>query len=348
LVVGSLRKTAESVSRWFEKYRRNLPWRETSDPYAIWVSEVMLQQTQVSTVIPYYQRFLSSFPDLKTLAQASEEKVLAHWAGLGYYSRARNLHRGAQFLLKNHQGRFPRSRDEILKVPGIGPYTAGAVLSIAFDLKEPLVDGNVERVFSRYFALNLPTDSPQAKRFFWEKAGALVQLCSSARVFNQGLMELGSLICTKSSPECGRCPLTSSCAAYEKGIVDELPFKQKKPKYQNLHQLKLLFEKNGKIWLRKNSANEWWSGLWDFPTATLKNPRKWIPEVENKAKEVGAISWRELSHQKHTVTHHRLQIIPVHLKVKKAPLKDGKWVPVKEIPTLPVSALVKKIMLQDF
>jgi A/G-specific adenine glycosylase len=119
----------------------------------------MLQQTQVITVIPYYQRFLSSFPDLKTLAQASEEKVLAHWAGLGYYSRARNLHRGAQFLLKNHQGRFPRSRDEILKVPGIGPYTAGAVLSIAFDLKEPLVDGNVERVFSRYFALNLPTDS---------------------------------------------------------------------------------------------------------------------------------------------------------------------------------------------
>lgn len=346
--MGSLRETAESVSRWFEKHRRNLPWRKTSDPYAIWVSEVMLQQTQVSTVIPYYERFLTRFPNVKALAESPEEKVLAHWAGLGYYSRAKNLRRGAQFLLENHQGRFPRSRDEILKVPGIGPYTAGAVLSIAFDLKEPLVDGNVERVFSRYFALELPIDSPQAKRFFWEKADALVQQCTSARIFNQGLMELGSLICTKSSPQCGRCPLISSCAAHKKKLVDQLPFKKNKTQYKELHQLKLLFEKSGKIWLRKNTEKEWWSGLWDFPTTPLKNPRKWISEVEGQAKAVGAISWRELSHQKHTVTHHRLQIIPVHLKVKKAPSKGGKWVPVKEIPALPVSALVKKIMLQDF
>jgi len=346
--VVSLRETGELVSRWFEKNRRNLPWRKTSDPYAIWVSEVMLQQTQVVTVIPYYERFLSSFPNLMSLANASEEKVLAHWAGLGYYSRARNLHRGAKFLLENHKGRFPLTRDEMLKVPGIGPYTAGAVLSIAFDLKEPLVDGNVERVFSRFFGLNIPIDSSPAKKFFWEKAEALVQSCSSARVFNQGLMELGSLICTKSSPQCGRCPIRGSCVAFKKGTVDELPFKKAKTKYKNLHQIKLIYEKQGKVWLRKNSAKEWWSGLWDFPTLTLQTRQKWISEVENRVKGVGASAWKELSHQKHTVTHHRLEVIPIHIPVKKAPGKDGKWLPIKEIPALPVSALVKKIMLQDF
>lgn len=308
----------------------------------------MLQQTQVSTVIPYYQRFLSSFPTLEILAAAPEDSVLTLWAGLGYYSRAKNLHRGAKFLLETYRGNFPKNREEILKVPGIGPYTAGAILSIAFNLKVPLVDGNVERVFSRYFGFNKPSDSSEAKRFFWEKAEILVQNCSSPRIFNQGLMELGSLVCTKSAPKCQQCPLQKSCVALKKDWVDKLPFKKTKKSYQDLHLLKLLFEKDGKLWLRQNSEKEWWSGLWDFPTAPLKTPQKWVTEVEHWAKEFRASSWRDLSRQKHTVTHHRLDILPVHLKVKRAPSKAGKWVPVKEIQTLPVSALVKKIMLQDF
>ncbi|MFM8270308.1 MAG: A/G-specific adenine glycosylase, partial [Pseudomonadota bacterium] len=324
------------------------PWRQTSDPYSIWVSEVMLQQTQVSTVIPYYERFLSQFPNLKSLAQAKEESVLALWAGLGYYSRARNLHQGAKFLMEMHQGKFPQSREELLKVPGIGPYTAGAVLSIAFNLNIPLVDGNVERVFSRYFGFNKPSDSTEAKHFFWEKSEALVLKCASARILNQGLMELGSLVCTKSAPQCQRCPLKESCVALKNDCVDRLPFKKRKTQYLNLTQLKFLCEKDGKIWLRQNSEKEWWSGLWDFPTTNLKAPKKWIPEVERWAKELKATSWKDLSRQKHTVTHHRLDIVPIHFKVKKAPSKGGKWVPVKEIPALPVSALVKKIILQDF
>lgn len=308
----------------------------------------MLQQTQVGTVIPYYERFLLRFPTLKTLAEAPLEAVLAHWAGLGYYSRAKNLHRGAHFILENYRGQFPKSRDEILQVPGIGPYTAGAILSIAWDLKVPLVDGNVERVFSRYFGLDKPIDSREAKIFFWQKAEELVHVCASARIFNQGLMELGSLICTKASPSCNRCPVSSSCVALKKGLVEKLPYKKTKKHYREVSLLKFLCEKEGKIWLRKNTDEEWWSGLWDFPSRTLKSPRKWVAEVENQVQRFQASSWRELSHQKHTVTHHRLDIIPVHLKVKRAPLKGGKWVPIKDIQALPISSLVKKIMLQDF
>jgi len=308
----------------------------------------MLQQTQVKTVVPYYLKFLSTFPALESLAKAPLESVLGHWSGLGYYSRAKNLHKGAAFILDHYQGKFPKTRGEILKVPGIGPYTAGAILSIAFNLKIPLVDGNVERVFSRYFGLNKASDTKEAKSFFWEKAEALVEVCDSARDFNQGLMELGSLICTKASPNCSLCPLVDSCVALKTGSVDKLPFKQNKKKYQEKSLLKWLFEKEGKIWLRPNSDKEWWSGLWDFPTSELKAPANWFDEAETQARQFRASSWRELCHQKHTVTHHRLKIIPVHLKVKNLPLKGGKWVPIKEIPSLPISSLVRKIMLHDF
>ena len=338
----------KALTSWFKKNQRPLPWRLTQDPYSIWVSEVMLQQTQVATVIPYYTRFLKAFPDLISLAKAPEDQVLQKWAGLGYYSRARNLHKGARYLLEVHQGEFPRTQAEILKVPGIGPYTAGAVLSIAFNLQGALVDGNVERVLSRYYGYQKPIDTPKAKRFFWAKAKDLVSQSSEPKLFNQGLMELGSLICTKASPQCLHCPLKESCQAFKLEVVHKIPTKKTKKAYVHLLQVKFVFEKEGKWWLRKNGDKEWWKGLWDFHTEDLPQKKDWTIEIEKAVKRYKPTSWKELTHIKHTVTHHKLQVIPVHLKVRSLPPMEGKWVRPKTLGQLPLSALVQKIIVHDF
>jgi len=341
-------QTVESLSRWFLKIQRNLPWRMTSDPYKIWISEVMLQQTQVTTVIPYYERFIRAFPDIKSLALAEEESVLQLWAGLGYYSRARNLHRGAQTLMKRFPFQFPQTRRELLEIPGIGPYTAGAILSIAFDLKEPLVDGNVERVLSRYFAFKHPIDSSHAKNFFWQKAQEWVLMSRSPRVFNQALMELGSLICTKSHPKCSLCPIQDSCEALKQNLTNDLPKKTKKPKPKEIHQIKFIFEKSGKFWIKKNTEGEWWSGLWDFPSIELPATTSSPQQIAKLIEQYTPTSWKELPHQKHTVTHHRLFVVPIHIKVTRAPSIEGQWTPLHQIKELPVSALVKRIINHNF
>lgn len=338
----------KSLTHWFVKNQRNLPWRLTSDPYRIWVSEVMLQQTQVSTVIPYYEKFLTAFPDLKSLAKAPEEKALQLWAGLGYYSRARNLHRGAQYLVSQCESSFPKTREAILKIPGIGPYTAGAVLSIAFNLKEPLVDGNVERVFSRYFGYEEPIDTVTAKKFFWKKAEELVHLSKEPRLFNQSLMELGSLICTKANPQCDNCPVQRNCLAFHQDLTQNIPRKQKKTKYKEVYQVKFIFENQGKVFVRQNLKTEWWAGLWDFPSVELKAPQNWTAEIEELVKAHSPLTWRELSHQKHTVTHHKLSVIPLHLKLRKKPSLEGQWVASSQLRNLPVSALVRRIWDQNF
>jgi len=335
------------LTSWFKKNQRGLTWRLTRDPYRIWISEVMLQQTQVATVIPYYEKFLEAFPSLPQLAKAPEEQILHLWSGLGYYSRARNLHRGAQYLLEVHQGIFPQTREALLKIPGIGPYTAGALLSIAFNLKEALVDGNVERVFSRYYGFTAPIDTPSAKKFFWTQAERLVTQASSPRLFNQGLMELGSLVCTKANPQCGICPLAASCMAFKKNLTGKLPFKKTKRPYESLHQIKFIFEKKGKWWLKKNGLEDWWSGLWDFPTYTVPEGMPPLKGIEKVLKQYQPVAWKELSHVKHTVTHHKLQVIPLYLRVRQAPPFEGQWFPPEEISQLPVSALVKKIIVHD-
>jgi len=338
----------KNLTRWFVKNQRSLPWRMTSDPYSIWVSEVMLQQTQVSTVIPYYEKFLEAFPSLESLAKAPEEKVLKLWAGLGYYSRARNLHKGAQYLVSHLQNSFPQQRAEILKVPGIGPYTAGAILSIAFNLKEPLVDGNVERVFSRYFGYSDPIDSVKAKKFFWKKAEELVNLSQEPRLFNQALMELGSLICTKSTPQCGDCPIQKDCTAFQQNLTQDIPRKQKKVKYKEVFLVKLIFENQGRFFLRKNRKTEWWAGLWDFPSMELDSPKNWTTKIQKLAESHSPVAWKELSHEKHTVTHHKLSVIPLHLKVRKKPPFEGEWVLGSDLKDRPVSALVRRIWDQHF
>lgn len=343
----------KNLSQWYKKFSRPLPWRKTHDPYRIWVSEVMLQQTQVETVLGYYDRFLEKFPTLESLAKSKEQEVLTLWSGLGYYRRAKNLRLGAQYL---HQcnGSFPKTREEILKVPGIGPYTAGAILSIAFDLPEPLVDGNVNRVFARYFGVSEPIQDSKTQKFFWEKADEWVKQADSPRIHNQAVMELGSLVCKKGTPLCHKCPISKSCVAYEKGLQQRLPITKPRKKTEELHWISLVFQKSSRrgaprYFIRQNIKTDWWEGLWDFPTLKKPLTLNWEESqnlIERKLRKKVFIV--PLNHTQHSVTHHKIKIAPFIVKTnEKLPLgKAGRWLTQSEISKLPLSALAKKIFSQ--
>src|SRR6185503_9991928 len=213
---------ADALVGWYRGARRDLPWRRTRDPYAIWVSEVMLQQTRVTVVVPYWQRWMARFPSPAALAGAPLDDVLAAWSGLGYYGRARNLHRGAREVVARYGGRLPDSAGELRTLPGIGRYTAGAIASMAFDRQEPLVDGNVARVLARVFAVEEDVKSAAGQNRLWQLAADLVP-SEAPGDFNQALMELGATLCAPAAPRCAGCPLAADCRAHREGRTDELP-----------------------------------------------------------------------------------------------------------------------------
>lgn len=337
------------LTRWYTQHHRKLPWRETTDPYAIWVSEVMLQQTQVKTVLPYYARFLGRFPDVRSLSEAKEAEVLQFWSGLGYYSRARNLHRGAKYLLKIHQGEFPKTIPELRKIPGIGPYTAGAVSSIAFNHPEPIVDGNVQRVFARFYGMKRALPDSKADIWFWQKAREWVSQSAQPRILNQALMELGATRCTKAAPQCSRCPLSQGCVAFKKNLQDRLPQKKARRKTEQLWWVPLVLQHKNQFYLIRNPKGSWWEGMWDLPRLTVKHRRESQEQVDNFAKKEGHIEKAEpLATQKHTVTHHKIEASPYHLKANRKKITQvprGRWFSPKEISKLPASSLVKKVFV---
>ena len=251
------------LAAWFHKAARDLPWRSTRDPYAILVSEIMLQQTQVATVIPFYERWLARFPDFASLAAAEESEVLTVWQGLGYYSRARNLHRAAKTVVKMHGGEMPRDPALIRALPGIGRYTAGAVASFAFDLPEPLVDANVARVLARLLDLHTPVDSTAGQSALWAAAIALVPQ-KGARIFNGALMELGALVCTPRAPRCAECPVARHCAAFSRGTTESLPRKKPRRKTSALSEHCAWIFRRGRILLEQQTGPRW-RGLWKLP-----------------------------------------------------------------------------------
>lgn len=226
-----MRKSSSSVStklvEWYRQSHRDLPWRNTSDPYAVWVSEIMLQQTQVATVLPYYARFLEQYPSITALAQAPLDEVLKAWEGLGYYARARNLHKAAQCIVKDYGGVFPQTFEAVHALPGIGQSTAGAILTFAFKQPHAILDGNVKRVLARLYAIEQPVQEPKTADILWEKSRALLpDNPETAYDFNQAIMELGATICTPKNPECSRCPWQQNCHAFTQGRQDELPVKK--------------------------------------------------------------------------------------------------------------------------
>jgi len=249
---------------WFETNKRDLPWRRKRTPYAVWVSEIMLQQTQVKTVIPYFNRWIKTIPSVKALAKIPERTLLGLWQGLGYYSRARNLQKSARHLLANHGGRLPDTYEELIKIPGIGPYSAGAIASLAFNRRVPLADGNVLRVMARVYAIRTPIDQERTKNRILELASRLVPKDRPGD-YNEASMELGALICQPKNPLCGSCPVRRHCVAFKKGIAEKLPVKQRRQKITKVRACAVVLNKNGRFFLHRRPAGELMGGLWEFP-----------------------------------------------------------------------------------
>lgn len=295
---------SESLLEWYYVNQRSLPWRETTDPYAIWLSEVMLQQTQVDTVIDYYKRFLNSLPTVKDLANAPEDQVYKLWEGLGYYSRAKNLMSCAKEISEQHNGQFPNTYEEIISLPGIGPYTAGAVLSIAFNLPYPAVDGNVMRVISRIFRITEDISLPKTRHLFEEKVMDI--LPEDRRHFNQALMELGATVCTPKNPKCDICPVKKLCQANLNKIWHELPVKIKRTK-KTLKKIGVAYiTYNNKIFILKKTDKGLLNGLWGFPYVEYsdqQNPISLIAQMTYK--EYGLIidHLNTVKKAKHIFTH---------------------------------------------
>ncbi len=270
------RETARAIGRallaWYTQHRRALPWRQSLDPYAVWVSEMMLQQTQVATVIPYFERWMQRFPDVATLAAAAESDVLHAWQGLGYYSRARNLQRAAARMVEQHEGRVPATVEALRALPGIGPYSAGAIASIAYGQAEPLVDGNVVRVLSRLFALRGDPNRAPLKALIWQQARALVSASEHAPGdLNQALMELGATVCTPRAPRCEACPLSRPCQAKQLGLIELLPELPARAKPTAVHMVAAVAMHAGRVLVARLPPDApRWAGMWLFPNAEVK------------------------------------------------------------------------------
>jgi A/G-specific adenine glycosylase len=299
-----------SLLGWYRERARDLPWRKTRDPYAIWVSEVMLQQTRVATVIPYFERWMARFPTLQALARANEDDVLHAWQGLGYYARARALRSGAQSVVEKHGGHMPRDAETLATLPGIGPYTAGAIASIAFGERAPIVDGNVIRVLTRLYALEgNPAKAPLRERI-WLLSDSLVPP-ARAGDFNQSLMELGATVCLPKSPECETCPLAQQCLARGRGWEQRLPELQKRKKPTLVRMVATVVERRGRVLLVKVGDDApRWAGMWQFPNTERKAKETAERAVIRSLSGIGldAAGIEPLLLVRHSVTRYRIEL----------------------------------------
>lgn len=260
---------ALSLLNWYEQNARELPWRGHPDPYAVWVSEIMLQQTRVETVLPYYERWMSQFPTITALAKAPQQEVLAAWEGLGYYSRARNLHRAAQLVMTKYEGKLPEDAEELCRLPGIGRYTAGAIASISFGKDTPALDGNVRRVLARVFNVNLPIRSPEGEKRLWELASENVP-AGRAGDYNQAIMDLGATLCLPRNPDCEACPLGELCQARALGLQEARPVKMRRPTIPHHIVTAAVIQDEGRFLIAQRPVNGLLGGLWEFPGGKLQ------------------------------------------------------------------------------
>jgi A/G-specific adenine glycosylase len=363
-------RVRRSLLAWFARHARDLPWRRQPTPYRVWVSEVMLQQTQVATVLPYYDRFMASFPTVSDLAAADEQVLLSHWEGLGYYRRARSLHAAAKLIVADHGGEFPLQFDEVLALPGIGRYTAGAILSISDGQKQPILEGNTQRVFSRWIALRgTPTDTAN-NRLLWQVAEKMLPQ-KDVGSFNQAAMELGALICTPKSPACGDCPVASACRAYQAGLQQEIPGKVTRVAYEDRTEYAMVVQKPEKKKGRRgpsgdqNAANTAiqqqqflvrplpeggrWAGLWDFPRTTQASLCTIDEAATQLSAELGVnlIPSMRLTTIRHAVTKYRISLQVYHadlLDKNEEPGRPWKYVTLAELADMPMSVTGRKIV----
>jgi A/G-specific adenine glycosylase len=342
-----IRAFQENLLRWYRRNARDLPWRQTRDPYKIWISEVMLQQTTVATVIPYYGRWVKAFPTMRHVARAPLGRVLKMWQGLGYYQRARNIHRSAKAMVERFAGKIPEDPAVLRTLPGFGPYTAHAVLSIAYDQRLSIVDANVRRVGMRLLALRGEADTSQDEpvRVFLEKVLPSRGVCD----FNQALMELGALVCRPDSPLCAACPLTKSCIAFERGIQEEIPAVRKK-KVHRIEAVCGVLMKGRFYYIQKRPSEGLLGGLWEFPGGKVEKGESARQALARELKEELGISFA--SAKPMAVIRHAYTKFQVRLHVwscdgfAPAPPVDRnhRWVDIRQLKKIPVPSATAKII----
>jgi len=361
LTGAELSRFRRKLLNWFADFQRDLPWRRTSDPYHIWLSEVMLQQTRVAAAIPYYESFLRRFPDIRMLAAAPEEEVLRHWAGLGYYSRARNLQKAARQIVTEHGARFPDTPQKALALSGVGAYSAAAILSIAYGKKLAVLDGNVARVIARLGVIRGDLRSNGRWQALQSTADRLLAPQAPGN-WNQAMMELGALVCTPRSPQCLVCPVTEFCQARKAGLVDVIPEKRNKQAAVEiiLAALVLLDSRGRTLLLSPRSAvgkstvtqdvGVLLSRMWHFPTIPVqKNPEeelRWFAERTLSISKKGPASFQPLAKVRHTVTYRRITVLPFRAQVRKLPaIADGQVLGLDQLSAVAVSNLTRKVAL---
>ena len=347
---ASVRKIRDALLRWYDRAGRDLPWRRTSDPYRIWVSEVMLQQTRVTTVIPYYDRFLSRFPDPHSLAEADEEEVLGLWSGLGYYRRARSLHAGAQAVMERHEGKVPRDPAALRKLPGVGRYTAGAIASICFDLEEPILDGNVRRVLARIFTVDGGRLGRTAEeKTLWAHAAAIVQGVRPGDL-NQSVMELGALVCTPNAPDCPRCPVQRLCRATAAGEPEAYPTRRPRPATVPVSACVAVVRRAGRLLLERPGPASPLRGRWDLPALELEEGAEASEAIQaHMAKTHGLelTAGKPVAQVTHGIMNRRLtlSIHPCrHERGRTAKNPDLRWIEPEALAGAAVSGATHKVL----
>ncbi len=323
--------------------RHDLPW-QGGDPYCIWLSEIMLQQTQVTTVIPYYLRFIASFPSIGTLSVANEEQVLAHWSGLGYYARGRNLHRAAQIIVEKHHGEFPRRFEEIIKLPGIGRSTASAICALAFHERRAILDGNVRRVLARYSGISGYPNEKAIEARLWQQAEALLPHRGIAS-YIQGQMDLGAILCTRSKPRCHACPVQSDCVAFQSGRVSELPTPRPRKGIPERNITLLLLMHGTDILLEKRPGSGIWGGLWCPPQ--LANGQGLVEEFL-QCSGMKVIERIELAGFTHALTHFKMHITPILMRLankpRRIPQPGSVWLNIEEALQGAIASPVRELL----
>lgn len=342
---GAARRIADALLKWFAANARDLPWRRTRDPYAIWVSEIMLQQTQVKTVIPYWERWMRELPDIAALASAAPEKIHKLWEGLGYYTRVRNMQKAAQAVVGKHNGRFPKNFDDILALPGIGRYTAGAIASMAFDQAAPILDGNVIRVLTRLHGIAGNPKEKTINAHLWTLAEQLVQTTRACSHLNQSLMELGALICTPRQPRCPLCPLRSECVARHDGTVDTLPNLGPRATATARKIAAFVVEQRGHFLVRQRPAGVINGHLWEFPNVEIGAGSQRRARSDAPYQAGDFTSTESICSIKHSITRYRIQLDVFHAKLKRVPIdKSARWCTRAQLKQLAFTGAHRKIL----
>jgi A/G-specific adenine glycosylase len=352
-VTGHRRKITAIVSKLFEWYPRNardLPWRKTLDPYAIWVSEIMLQQTQVKTVLPYWERWMKLLPNIQSLARTKPQTVHKLWEGLGYYTRVRNMQRAAQLIAERYHGVFPQEFERVLELPGVGRYTAGAICSIAFNQPKAILDGNVMRVLTRIFGITTDPREKTTNTGLWRIAEELVLQASSSGLrfacsqLNQGLMELGALLCTPKQPRCDLCPEAAHCVAFQENKVDRLPRRTRRPLTTRRNFAAFVIKRNGQVLVRQRPAKVVNAHLWEFPNIELEREDSDLSGAAAKELGIKNLNLEPFCTINHTITRYRIKLRAFEVRGKPSARLTGRWLKPAQLALLPFCSAHSKIL----